>query len=156
MKVLPKTYKLNKNKQYIKTNNLIFFFNTINVNSYDWIIIEQKLKIYKFNYYKVLNKTVIITFQKSIYCNLESSLISSLVMFIKPNLDNKNLNKKTLFSKLSVLNFIFLSMNLNNKIYSVNQIKKIYSFIYYINKLLFYKFLVTNLKFVSKKLNKSK
>lgn len=156
MKILPKTYKLNKNKQYIKTNNLIFFFNTVNVSSYNWIIVEQKLKLYNLSYYKVLNKTVIITFQKSIYSNLKSVLISSLVTFIKPNLNNKNLNKKTLFSKLSLLNFIFLSINLNNKIYSVNQIKKIYSFIYYINKLLFYKFLITHLKFVSKNLNKSK
>lgn len=155
MKILPKIYKLNKNKNYIKTNNLLFFLNGTNIKSNDWIKTEQNLKNYNFNYYKIFNRSVLITLNKSIYCNIKSSIISSLILFATPEQNAKILNKK-IVNKLELLNFIVLSLSLNNKIYSVITIKKINSFVYYSNKLLLYKFLVINLKKFNKKLSISK
>lgn len=145
MKILPKTYKLNKNKNYIKTNNLLFFLNGTNIKSNDWIKTEQKLKIDNFNYYKIFNKSILITLNKSIYGNIKSSIIASLVLFLTPKENNKLLNKKFL-TKLELLNFIVLSLSLNNKIYSIITLKKINSFVYYSNKLILYKFLIASLK----------
>lgn len=155
MKILPKIYKLNKNKNYIKTNNLLFFLNGTNIKSNDWIKTEQKLKSDNFNYYKIFNKSILITLNKSIYCNIKSSIIASLVLFVTPKDNNKILNKKVL-TKLELLNFIVLSLNLNNKIYSIITLKKINSFVYYSNKLILYKFLIANLKKYNKKLINSK
>jgi hypothetical protein len=152
VKILPKTYKFKKNKNYIKINNLFFFFNGVNRNSTDWITTEQKLKTYNFNYYKIFNKTILITLNKSIYCNIKSSIISSLVLLVKPEFEKSNLNKKIILNKLDFLNFILLSINLNNKIYSVVIIKEINSFRYFSNNLLLYSFLSASLKIANKKL----
>jgi hypothetical protein len=152
MKILPKIYKLNKNKNYIKKNNLLFFLNGTNIKSSDWIKTEQKLKTYNFNYYKIFNKSILITLNKSIFYNIKTSIISSLILFVSPeNKNNKILNKK-IVNKLELLNFIALSLNLNNRVYSIITIKKINSFVYYTNKLLLQKFLIANFK----KLNISK
>jgi hypothetical protein len=156
VKILPKTYKFKKNKNYIKTNSLFFFFNGANINSTDWITTEQKLKTYSFNYYKIFNKTILITLKKSIYCNIKSSIISSLILLVKPEFNNKILNKKIVLNKLDFLNFVLLSINLNNKMYSVVTMKEISSFRYFSNKLLLYSFLSTSLKIFSKKITKSK
>lgn len=156
MKISPKIYKFKKNKNYIKTNTLFFIFNGININSNKWILTEQKLKTYNFNYYKIFNKTTYVTLKQSIYCKLSSSLISSLVLFIKPETQNKSLNKKIILNKLDILNFILISINLNNKIYSAILLKKVNSLNYFSNKLLLYNFLVTSLKINTKKLKISK
>lgn len=155
MKISLKIYKLNKNKNYLKTNNLLFFLNGTNIKSNDWIKTEQKLKNYNFNYYKIFNKSIIITLKKSIYCNITSSIISSLVLFITPEIQNKILNKK-IINKLELLNFIVLSLNLNNKIYSIITLQKVNSFVYYSNKLVLYKFLTASLKKSNKRLHISK
>jgi hypothetical protein len=155
MKILPKIYKLNKNKNYIKTNNLLFFLNGTNIKSNDWIKTEQKLKTYNFNYYKIFNKSILITLNKSIYCNIKSSIVASLILLLTPNSKTKTVTKK-IMNKLELLNFIVLSLNLNNKIYSIITIKKINSFTYYNNKLIFYKFLIANLNKSNKKLKISK
>jgi hypothetical protein len=155
MKILPKIYKLNKNKNYIKTNNLLFFLNGTNIKSNDWIKTEQKLKTYNFNYYKIFNKSILITLNKSIYCNIKSSIVASLILLLTPNSKTKTVTKK-IMNKLELLNFIVLSLNLNNKIYSIVTIKKINSFTYYNNKLIFYKFLIANLNKSNKKLKISK
>lgn len=156
MKISPKIYKFKKNKNYIKTNNLFFFFNGTNINSNEWIATEQKLKTYNFNYYKIFNKTILITLKKSIYYNIKSSLISSLVLLIKPEFNNKVLNKKIILNKLDFFNFILLSINLNNKVYSIVTMKEINSFRYFSNILILYSFLSTNLKNSIRKFVKSK
>jgi hypothetical protein len=70
MKFTTKEYKITKTKSYIQTSNLFFFFNGINRNSNDWIIIEQKLKNINFEYYKIFNKTSKKTLENSIYKNV--------------------------------------------------------------------------------------
>jgi hypothetical protein len=145
VKIAPKIYKISKNKNYVKANNLLFFLNGTNVKSGEWVKTEQKLKINAFNYSKIFNSSLLIAFKKSVYCNIKSSIISSLILFVMPK-DNKKVLKKKFFFKLELLNLIILALNLNNKIYSVLILKKITSFIYYSNTLILYKFLVAIFK----------
>jgi hypothetical protein len=142
MKLTPKNYKTIKTKSYLKKNNLFFFFNGINQNSNNWIRTKQDLQNLNLNYYKIFNKTSITTFKNSIYKNTDAP-INGLTLLIKPTKFNILLTKKILFN---LDPFLFLALKLNNKIYSLTQIKQINSLNYYNNKLLLYKFSITNIK----------
>lgn len=142
MKFASKYYKTTKTKNYLKTNNLFFFFSGINQNSSDWIKTEQGLKNMQFNYYKVFNKTSIKTFNQSIYKNIDP-IINSTTFLIKPTSNNIILTKKTL---LNLESFVFLALKVNDKIYSSEQIKHLNALNYYNSKLLFYQFGITNIK----------
>lgn len=142
MKFTSKDYKTIKTKNYLKTNNLFFFFSGINQNSSNWIKTEQGLKTINFDYYKVFNKTSTKTFKNSIYKNIEPT-INSITFFIKPTLNNVLLSKKTL---INLETFVFLAVKVNNKVYSLEQLKCVNSLDYYDNKLLLYQFGVTNIK----------
>ena len=142
MKFTSKDYKTIKTKNYLKTNNLFFFFSGINQNSSNWIKTEQGLKTTNFNYYKVFNKTSTKTFKNSIYKNIEPA-INSITFFIKPTLNSVLLSKKML---VNLETFVFLAVKINNKIYSLEQVKYANSLDYYDNKLLLYQFCVTSVK----------
>ena len=96
MKLSVKDYKIVKIKTYFKANHLFFFFNVIIRNSLDWLLIEQGLKTVGFNYYKVLNRTTIKTFNTSIYANNKSAITGSTFL-IKPK-------PKKYFLKQAILN----------------------------------------------------
>lgn len=145
MKFNAKDYKINKTKNYIKTNNILFFFNGVNKNSNDWIHTEQNLKKINFQYYKVFNKTTKKTLSDSIY-NKANNTVNGITFFIKPETIAKNISKKTIAKDLKLLLFILLAVKLNNKLYSVNQLNKNNSFHYTNNKLLIYQFGVVHLK----------
>ena len=142
MKFTSKDYKILKVKTYLKTNTLFFFFSGINQNSSNWIKTEQELKNINLNYYKVFNKTSTKTFKNSIYKNTEPTITSN-TFFIKPTTNKKLLTKKRL---LNIETFVFLAIKINNKVYSLNQLKYINSFKYYENILLLYQFGITNIK----------
>jgi hypothetical protein len=142
MKLTPKNYKITKTKNYLKKNNLFFFFNGINQNSNNWIKTKQELKNLNLNYYTIFNKTSVNTFKNSIHKNANQT-INGITFLIKPILNNAIMTKKLLFS-LDPL--VFLSLKLNNRIYSLNQIKYTSSLNYYNNKLLLYQFYLTNIK----------
>ena len=142
MKFTSKNYKTTKTKNYLKTNNLFFFFSGINQKSNSWIKTEQDLKNKNFNYYKVFNKTTTKTFKTSIYKNMEP-IINSITFLIKPTSNNVLISKKML---LNLETFVFLAVKVNNKIYSFEQLKHLNSLDYYNNKLLLYQFGVTSIK----------
>jgi len=142
MKFTSKYYKTTKTKNYLKTNNLFFFFSGINQNSSNWIKTEQGLKNINFDYYKVFNKISTKAFKNSIYKNIEPT-INSTTFFIKPTFNNVSLSKKVL---LNLEPFVFLTAKMNNKIYSFEQIKHVNSLDYQSNKLLLYQFCVTGIK----------
>jgi hypothetical protein len=142
MKFTSKEYKTLKTKKYLKSRKLFFFFNGIYQNTNHWIKTEQELKNINCTYYKVFNKTSTKNFENSIYKHFKFT-ISSITFFIQPDKSNKLMLKKTLFNLNS---FIFLAIKMNTKIYSSSQINYLYSFYYYNNKLLFYKFLLTSIK----------
>jgi hypothetical protein len=142
MKLTPKDYKIIKTKNYLKKNNLFFFFNGINQNSNNWIKTKQDLQNLNLNYSKIFNKTSIYIFKNSIYKNIGVT-INSITFLIEPRINRVIVTKKILFN---LDPFIFLSLKLNNKIYSLNQIMYLNSFSYYNSKLSLYKFGITYIK----------
>ena len=149
MQFSSKDYKILKTKNYLKENSLFFFFNSIHRNSSDGIIIEQNLKKFNLNYYKIFNKTSKTTINNSIYKN-SNELINSMTIFIKP-ISPLELKKSNLLSCFEPLMFNMLAIKLNNKIYSTSQIKEINTFNYKDTKLLLFQFSLTNLKLILKK-----
>jgi hypothetical protein len=142
---IAKNYKINKAENYIKTNNILFFFNGVNKNSNDWIHTEQHLKKKNFKYYKVFNKTTKKTLSNSIF-DKASNTANGLTFLVKPELKTKNLLKNTVVKDLKLLLFILLAVKLNNKFYSASQVNKTSSFHYIDNKLVMYQFGIVHLK----------
>lgn len=144
MKLSVKDYKIIKTKNYFKTNNLFFFANGINRNSLNWLVAEQKLKTIGFNYYKVLNKPTIKTLNNSVYTYI-SFMVKGSTFLLKPYL-NKPFIKHTILNTFNPLFFELLSIKFNNKIYSANSFKSVYSLEYRETKLLLYQFSLAHLK----------
>ena len=143
MQINFKNYKIKKTKNYIKKNNLYFFFNGINKNSNSWILVEQNLKTINFDYYKIFNKTARKIINESIYKNIKET-INSITFLIK--LKTTKLLKQILITSFEFLLFNILAIKLNQKIYQVIQIKKNYSLNYQNTKALIFQFKLTNLK----------
>nr|YP_010133817.1 hypothetical protein KYW68_mgp13 [Fistulifera saprophila]QWM93307.1 hypothetical protein [Fistulifera saprophila] len=145
MELTLKNYKILKTKNYIKTSDLFFFFNSINQNSTDGTKTEQELKKLNLSYSKIFNKTSKNLLKNSVYRNIEP-LVNGLTVFIKS--DSKN-NKNLTISKkklLSLESFVFLAIKMNKNIYSLNQVKYANSLKYRESKLLLYQFKLTNIK----------
>jgi hypothetical protein len=147
MEFTSKNYKIIKTKNYIKKNNLFFFFGGVNRNSNDWILVEQDLKNIHFNYYKIFNRTTKKTLSNSIYKIIKPA-INGITFLIKPK--TKQMSKQVLMASFEPLLFNMLAIKLNNKIYQITQLKNNYSLIYKDNKILTFQFGVTNLKKKSK------
>lgn len=145
MKLNSKTYKINKTKNFTKTNKLFLFYNGTNKKAHDWIATEQELKNVHFEYYKVFNKTALKTFNNSTFKNFKST-INSITFFIKPLSNNTIIQKHILLNNFESLLFKLINVKLNNKIYSIKQLNKTYSMNYKYNKLLLYQFEIANLK----------
>jgi hypothetical protein len=150
MDLTTKKFKIEKTKNLIKHNNLFIFLNGINRNSNDWILIEQELKKINFNYYKIFNKTSKKTLNNSIFLNT-SSLINSMTFLLKPLVAEQEINKNILLNKIETLIFSLLAIKVNNKIYSKTKLKNLVTLNYKNNKLLLYKFLISNTKVILKK-----
>jgi hypothetical protein len=155
MEITSKLHNIAKTKTYLKKHNLFFLFNGINTNSLDWLIVEQNLKLTKFNYRKIINKNVSKSLEKSIYNNLSFAL-TGVLFFVEPNNNVKFLSKKILSNKFESLFFTLLVVKLNNKLYSAKTLKNMNFLNYKDNNLLLFQSLVVNLKFCSQKLKKSK
>ena len=145
MKLNSKIYKINKTKNLTKTNSLFFIYNGTNQKATDWIKAEQKLINVNFKYYKIFNKIALKTFDNSILKNSKFT-INSITFFIKPSLNDITFKKHILINNFELLLLRLLAVKLNNKIYSIKQLNKTCSVIYKNNKILFYQFIVTNLK----------
>lgn len=150
MDLTTKKFKIEKTKNLIKHNNLFIFLNGINRNSNDWILIEQELKKINFNYYKIFNKTSKKTLNNSIFLNT-SSLINSMTFLLKPLVAEQEINKDILLNKIETLIFSLLAIKVNNKIYSKTKLKNLVTLNYKNNRLLLYKFLISNTKVILKK-----
>jgi hypothetical protein len=146
VKFSTKNYKINKTKNYIKTNNILFLTDGVNKNSNDWIRTEQTFKKISFKYYKVFNKTTKKALNDSVYGRIGNN-INGITFFIKPyTSEKKNLLKNTIVKDLKSLLFLLLAVKLNNKFYSAHQLNKSNSLNYTDNKLLIYQFGVAHLK----------
>ena len=155
MKFSAKNFEINKTKNYIKTNNILFLTDGVNKNSTDWICTEQTLKKINLKYRKVLNKTTKKALNNSVHQKANSS-INGITFFIKPKTnEKKNLLKSTILKDLKLLLFVLLAVKFNNKLYSAHQLSRSNSLNYKDNKLLIYQFSVVFLKrFNSQNLSK--
>lgn len=145
MKLNSKTYKTNKTKNFIKTNNFFFIYNGTNRKATDWISTEQELINVNCGYYKIFNKIASKTCGNSTLKNFKST-INSITFFIKPSLNSAVIKKHILINNFESLLFKLLAVKLNNKVYSAKQLNKIYTMAYKDNKILLYQFGIANLK----------
>ena len=144
-----KIYQHTKIKSDLKNNTLLFFVNGVNQDCVNWVKVEQGLKKLKFIYYKVFNKLTIKILKTSIFFNLSKTIAGPFFFFIFKR-KKFEIDKILLFSKhLKSLFFSLFALKLNNKVYSIIQIKKLSSFKYSSNIVLFYQFLFIHLKKLS-------
>ena len=133
-----KTYKSFKIKYYLKKNNLFFLYSTTSLDSKNWLPIEQTLKKSNLNYYRLSNTLATKTIKASIYINFKQ-FIHSLTMFVCPK-STTPLKLKNLINLEKVLTL--LGIKLNNKIYSISQLKNLISLNYNFNVLQLFQFFV--------------
>lgn len=151
MKFDPKTYLITKTKDYLETNKLFILFNGANKNSRDWILTEQSLEKLNFNYYKLFNRTSKNIFKNSVYERIRA-VINGVTFFFKPSSFHlKELTKQKILVNFESLLFIMLAIKLNNKIYSKEELKNIFSFNYVDNKQVLFNFATTNHRNLTKK-----
>ena len=118
-----KIYKLMKLKKYLRKSSLFFLFDSVKLTKKKWTVNEQNLKKLKLSYYKPSNKITIKTFRSSLYKNFNFTIIGFILLI-------SSCHTKTelkLFSIVKSLkpSFILVSVKLNNKIYSIAQIKRL-------------------------------
>lgn len=141
-----KTYKIFKIKYYLKKKKL-FFFCTTNLQIKN-LLIEQTSKQLNLSYFRLSNKLAIRTIEFSIYKNFKQ-LIHSFTILVSFQL----LKLKTLTNLENVL--ILLSIKLNNKIYSILQLKNLIFLDYNFNILKFYRFFIIYFEFAFKIIQKN-
>lgn len=141
-----KTYKDFKIKYYLKENKLFFVYTTTSINSKNWLTIEQTLKKYNLNHYRLSNNLAIRTIEVSAYRNYKH-FIHSLTMFISSK-SKTPLKLKNLISLEKVLTM--LSVKLNNKIYTISQLKNLISLDHNFNILQLFQFFIVYLIFIYK------
>jgi hypothetical protein len=145
MEFSAKDYAILKTKVYIKNNNLFFFFNSVNKNSNDEILTEQKLKKSGLAFVKIQNKTAKKTLQNSILIN-SKELINCSILIIKQNINKNELKKINILNNFEPLLLTILALKLNNKIYSKTQLKELLVLNYKDIQLLLFQFTLTNIK----------
>jgi hypothetical protein len=154
MKFELKTYKILKKKYFLKQNKLFFFYAATSLNLKNWLAIEQTLKKSNLNYYRLSNTLAIKTMKSSIYVNFKQ-LIHSLTMFVNPK-PKATLKLKQLRNLEKALTL--LSVRLNNKIYSISQLKGLNSLDYNFTVLRLFQFFIIYLtysfKLTQKKISK--
>lgn len=139
-----KNYKLIKLKKYLRKKGLFFLFDSIKLNKKKWIFNEQNLKKLKLKYYKPSNKITIKIFDNSIYKNFGFNIVG-FIFFVCPCQKQTEL-KLFFIIKFLKPSFILISIKLNNRIYSIAQIKRLNSLSYNENIFFLYKILNKQLK----------
>ena len=152
MKIKTKHYKLAKIKSYYKNEKILFLFDTYNLDTKNWLKVEQKLKNLNLKYYKIFNVITKIFLKNTIFKNLKTTINGPLKLVSlrdeKTLIDIKKL-KKT-FS-----NFQLSTVKLNNKLYSKSQIKNLELLNYKVNLYTFNKTLKNFLTINTLKLTKN-
>jgi hypothetical protein len=141
MEFSSKDYNITKTNFCIKNERVLIILNGVIRQSNDWVIIEQRLKKAQFSYYKVLNKIIKKAINNSVYSNI-AALINSITFILKTN----EITKHILFNTFEELLFTFLSLKINTKFYSKEQIEDIFIVQYNDNKLTLFKFGATTVK----------
>lgn len=143
MQINFKSYKIKKNKHYIKKNSIYFFFKAPSRSAKNWILIDQNLKIVNLIYYKIFNKASRNIINKSIYKNMNET-INGITFLIKPK--SSKISRETLIVNLESLCFNMLAIKLNNKMHETMRVKNNFSLNYPNIKKMTFQFRLINLK----------
>jgi hypothetical protein len=143
MDIDKKYYKVYRMKNYFKNNNWLFFF--YGVNKTPSRLFKQKTKNNNINFNKTINKIQIKTFKNSTI-SLISPLINGSIFLATPLKKTEIFVKTVLITNIYPFFFYTLAFKLNNKVYSVSILKKIYSFNYFQNKQLLKQLCTTRMK----------
>lgn len=118
-----KIYKLCKIKTFIKKHPLILISHTLNLNSYNWLKIEQKLINSNLKYYKIKNTVTRQALTNSIFLNILPALNGSLCLIYPKNKKKFDENFQALI-EINKTMPVF-ALKLNKKIYSKNQLSNV-------------------------------
>lgn len=121
MKFNNKHYKLKKTKLYFEKESIFFIYTSNNFNSKKNLELKQNFKKLNLTSLTIKNKLTKKFIKKSIFKNF-SIIITGPICIIKPT---TNLKHTETFKKLINLDnsLTFIGLKINNRIYSVNQIK---------------------------------
>jgi hypothetical protein len=133
-----KKYRTFKTNNYIRKNPFLFFFQSNKSKSIIWKKNEQILTKLKLVYYKLINKIALKTLKVSIYKNF-TSLICGVILLVKSN--TKRIDSYKTIESLLIKDFSLLCVKLNNKFYSINEMKNFQSFSYKKNIFFLYQML---------------
>ena len=118
-----KTYRLEKLKYYLKKPNLIFFIYIPNSNVKNQLKLEQKLFKNNLKLYNIKNNLTKHVINNSIYSRIDILIKGPLSIITLKNPKKININIQKLLNFNS--NISVLTIKLNKKIYSNEQIKTI-------------------------------
>ena len=152
MKIKTKHYKLAKIKFYYKNEKVLFLFDTYNLDTKNWLKIEQKLKNLNLKYYKIFNIITKNFLKNTIFKNLKTTINGPLKLVSLK--DEKKLIKIRKIKK-TFSNFQLCTIKLNNKLYSKPQIKNLELLNYKVNLYTFNKTLKNFLTINTLKLTKN-
>ena len=142
MKFDLKIYKNRKIKDNFKTTSLFIFYHTTSLNVTNWLKIDQDLFKIKLSYYRFYTNLANNAIKNSIFKGL-IKLLSGPVLFVK-------IKKELNFPLKSFTNInpflTFLCIRLNNRVYSLSQLKKFKNFNFFQNMIILQNFLKTILK----------
>ena len=116
-----KNYQIVKLKKYFKNNDLFFVYQSAKLSLTKWTQTEQNLKKLRLSYYKPLNRTTAKTLQNSIYKKF-SSIIGGFILLITTDSKVSKLSLESIIKNLRP-SFNLVSVKLNDKIYSLSQLK---------------------------------
>ena len=117
-----KRYQVLRLKKLFKKNSLLLIIHCSKLNFKKWMLLEQKFKKLKLNYYKPLNKVIFKEFKNSIYYN-HLPIVNSFILLVNFSDKNNNFNLNHIEKVLKPL-FVITSVKLNHKLYSIQQFKQ--------------------------------
>jgi len=147
MKLNFKNFNKNKIINFFKNKPFFFIYQNTNTNCVKWTKTEQKFSKLKLNSSKFKNNLVVLFLNKSIFKNL-TPVVNGPIILLDFKQDNKVDLSANQIENLDNL-FFFLSLKLNNKLYSRSQIKNLSTLNYKQNVKIF----SNSLKNVLKKTN---
>jgi hypothetical protein len=147
MKLNFKNFNKNKIINFFKNKPFFFIYQNTNTNCVKWTKTEQKFSKLKLNSSKFKNNLMVLFLNKSIFKNL-TPVVNGPIILLDFKQDNKVDLSANQIENLDNL-FFFLSLKLNNKLYSRSQIKNLSTLNYKQNVKIF----SNSLKNVLKKTN---
>lgn len=123
MKFELKRYKLKTTTAYFQKKPIFLLFNVANLNSKQWLKIEQAFFNHNLNYIKIYNTLTKLFLKKSIFLRFKSIINGNLCFISLKNKTQNNLNIQEIIKIDSTMSF--LGLKLNNKVYSATQLKTI-------------------------------